>query len=126
MYIVLYVFSLVLMGYTFFVRMLITSDIPPSFTNGEVLHVIVSSILMLVLFIWSINKATNITKNIIILIPNITVFMFYSYGFFNCLRNYIYYNDQMLLMDLIFLFEILLVVTYCLYNLRKKKTKTIF
>lgn len=103
MFVILYLFSLIALLWTFFFRMLITSDIPPSFTMDEVYLYYISSLIMFFLFLLTIRKAlSSRIKNIITLLPVLLMFIFYLSGTTTNITNYVYYSNIELLMDITF------------------------
>lgn len=119
LYYILYPLSVLLLLWNIFYRFLITSDIPPSFSAAEMRDFYISSALMVIFFILTIQKVGYHAKKILfVFIPVVLIMLFFGYGFIHNMINYVYYNKSMFFMDLTLIIELLLILGYSLYQLK--------
>lgn len=121
LYYIFHPLSVLLLLWIIFYRFLITSDIPPSYSTAEIRYFYINSVLMVIFYVLTIQKAGYHAKKILfVFIPVVLIMLFLGYGFIHNMINYVYYNKSMFFMDLTLIIELLLISGYSLYQFKGK------
>lgn len=119
-YYILYSISIFLSLWTSFFGLLIRSDIPPNFSQNEVLFFYISFITSMILWFITVKISKKIAHHMLILGFISPLTLFSLYGYIHKKAYYEYYNKPMMLMDIVFLLGFSLIAVYSIYLLAKQ------